>query len=87
MFSCSHLRNQIKDPQPMSKRQMQERKQGGEDERVVAKLKPARNLVSKTLNRSLPPLSSSLSQSPEKKSKEFNFGFSRYEEARSDGFE
>ena len=66
MFSCSHLRNQIKDPHTMSKRQMQQRKQGGEDERVVAKSKPARNLVSKTLNRSPTALSSSLSQSPER---------------------
>ena len=48
----------------MSKRQMQERKQGGEDEREVAKSKPARNLVSKALNRSPTALSSSSSQSP-----------------------
>ena len=37
----------------------------GEDERVVAKSKPVRNLVSKTINRS-PVLSSSTSQSPGK---------------------
>ena len=72
----------------MSKRQMQERKQGGEDERGVAKSKPARNLVTKTLSRFQTALSSSLSQSPGNLTANCtNFGFIRYGEARSDGFE
>ena len=72
--NCSHLRTQIKDPHPVSKRQMQQRKQGGEDERVVAKSKPARNLVSKTLNRSTTALSSSSSQSPGNTQQRVQFG-------------
>ena len=72
----------------MWKTQLQERKQGGEDERVVAKSKPARNLVSKTLNRSPTAPSSISSQSPgEPYSKLFNFGFIWYGEAPCDGFE
>ena len=48
-FSCSHF-SQISDPWAMSKRQMQEGTRGGEDERVVAKSRPSRNLVSMTSN-------------------------------------
>ena len=44
MFSCSHF-SQSNDPRAMAKRQMQEGKQGGEDERVVAQSRLARNLV------------------------------------------
>ena len=50
-------------PQTMSKRLMQEAKPG-EDERVVAKSKPMRNLVSKTINWSPTVLTSSASCSP-----------------------
>ena len=61
MFSCSHF-SQMNDPQAMSKRLIQEAKTG-EDERVVAKSKPARNLVSVTIKRSPTVPSSSSSQS------------------------
>ena len=60
MFSCSHI-SQIIDPQAMSQgRYRKENK--GENERVVAKSKVARNLVSMTNNPSPSVLSSSLSQ-------------------------
>ena len=62
----------------MSKRQMQEEKQGREDGRGVAKSKPARHLVSKTLNLSQTALSSSSSQSPGNLTANCtNFGFIR----------
>ena len=61
MFSSSHI-SQIIDPQAMSQRQIQEGKQGGENERVVAKSRVARNLVSMTNNPSPSVLSSSFSQ-------------------------
>ena len=48
----------------MSKKQIQEGKQGGDDEREFAKSRPARNLVSMTLNRSPTVPSSSSSHSP-----------------------
>ena len=50
-------------PQTMSKRLTRE-ENPGEDERVVTKSKPARNPVSKTLNRFPTVLSSSTSQTP-----------------------
>ena len=72
-------------PQTMPKRLIQEGKPG-EDERAVAKSKPARNLVSKTLNRFPTALSSSkyISKPGESYSNKFNLGYSRYGEARSD---
>ena len=45
-------------------RQIQEGKQGGENERVVAKWRPSRNLISMTPNRSPTVPCSSSSQSP-----------------------
>ena len=65
MFSSSHLRNQIKDPRAVSTRQMEEGKQGGEDERVVANSRLARHVVSMTLHQSATVPSSSSSQSLE----------------------
>ena len=62
MFSYSHI-SQINDPQAMSKRKIQGGKQGGEDERVVAKSRLARNLISMNLNRSPTVPSSSSSHS------------------------
>ena len=56
----------------MSKKQMQEGKQGGEDERVVSKSGPARNLVTVTLNRAEFEL---ISQPGESQNKMFNLGF------------
>ena len=64
MFSCIHLINQIDAPRVMPKKQMQEKQQGGEDERAVAKSRPARNLVSMTPNRSSTVSSSSSSLRP-----------------------
>ena len=49
----------------MSKRQMEEGKQGGEDERAVANWRLARHVVSMTLHQSATVLSSSSSQSLE----------------------
>ena len=51
ILSCSHF-SSISYPQTMSKRQTQEGKPGGQEERVVAKWRLAWNLVSVTLNRS-----------------------------------
>ena len=61
-FSCSHF-SQLNDPQAMSKRLMQEDKEEN-NERLCAKSRPARKMVSKTLSRSPTALSSSSSQSP-----------------------
>ena len=64
MISCCHF-SQINDPQATSRRQIEEGKQGGKDERVVAKARLARNLVSMSINRSPTVPSSSSSQSLE----------------------
>ena len=60
-LSSSHF-SSISSPQTMSKRLVQDEKPG-EDERVVAKLKPMLNLLSKSINWSPTALSSSTSQS------------------------
>ena len=63
--SCSHVRNKIADPLVMSKRQMQDKQQGAECDRVAAKSRPARNLVDLTSNRCCTmPSSTSTLQSP-----------------------
>ena len=54
----------INDLRATSKTEIQEGKQGGEEERVVAKSRPARNPVSTTLNRSATVSSSSSSERP-----------------------
>ena len=59
--ACGHF-SKINDPQVMSKRLIQERKQR-EDEPVAAKSKPARYRVSQTFHRSPTALSSSSFQS------------------------
>ena len=64
VISLSHF-NQTNDPQATSRRQIQEGKQGGKDERVVAKSRPAPNLVSVNVNRSPTVPSSSSSQRPQ----------------------
>ena len=68
VFSSSHF-SPSSYPQTMSKSLIQEDKPG-EDERVVAKPKPARNPVSKTVNWSPAVLSSSTSQSSGKRTAE-----------------
>ena len=63
--SYSHVSNKIDDPFVMSKRQMQDKQQGAECDRVAAKSRPAGNLVALTSNRccTMPSLTSFL-QSP-----------------------
>ena len=63
--SCSHVSNKIDDPLVMSKRQMQNKQQGAECDRVAAKSRLARNLVDLIFNRccTMPSLTSFL-QSP-----------------------
>ena len=64
MFSSSHFRP-ISYLQTTSKKLIQEGKQGGEEERVVAQSRLARNPVARNLNRSSTVPSSSSSQSLE----------------------
>ena len=65
VFFCSHWTKERDDPRAMSKRQIKEKQQQmGEDERVVAKSRLARNLVSVTPNQSPTMPCSSSSHSP-----------------------
>ena len=71
-----------------SNMQMQEGKQGGEDERVVVRSRPARNLASMTLNRFPTEPSSSSSQGTSNLRAKFpTLGFIEYGETCLDGFE
>ena len=83
-FSCSHC-SQINDLRTMSKRQIQEGKQGGEEERVVANSRPARrkslyDFQSGSNGAEFEPNSQLREHLAMDKKQFFNFGFIKYGE-------